>query len=234
LGAAARAQDTSGRTAVQAAPNAAVTPAPRDQEEWWVKRHEAVLERVRRGGVDLLFVGDSITQGWEKAGEAVWQHHYAGRNAVNLGFSGDRTQHVLWRLDHGEVEGIQPKLAVVMIGTNNSSGDDHSAEQIADGVAAVVAMLRERLPEAHVLLLGIFPRGQKPDAQREKIAEVNHRIAGLADGKKVQFLDIGEKFVNPDGTISPEIMPDYLHLSTRGYEIWADAIEPAVAKLLKP
>ena len=136
-------------------PNDAVVPVPR--EGGWVKRHESFNERVKKGNVDLIFIGDSITQGWEGAGKKVWEEFYGKRNAVNLGIGGDRTQHVLWRLENGNIEGIKPKLAVLMIGTNNSGSN--SSEQIAAGVTAIVEKLRKELPETKVLVLGIFPRG---------------------------------------------------------------------------
>ena len=212
---------------------ATVTPADRNGESWWKQRHEHVLEENVKGEAELLFIGDSITQGWEDAGKQAWASHFEPRRAANLGFSGDRTQHVLWRLDHGEVDGFKPKAAVIMIGTNNSSGSDNTADEIAGGIKAIVARLREKQPQLHILLLGVFPRGEKPNPQREKLAAVNAAIAKLDDGKMVHYLDIGPKFMQPDGTITKEIMPDYLHLSAKGYDIWAEAIDAKVAELMK-
>jgi len=216
--------------AAQEAPqHSAVKPEPRDGN--WMKRHESFNQRVQRGGVDLLFIGDSITQGWEGAGRAVWAEHYGKRNAVNLGIGGDRTQHVLWRLDHGNIAGIQPKAAVLMIGTNNSGSN--SPQEIADGVKAIVAQLRAKLPQTKILVLAIFPRGVDDNDERRKVnVAANKLIAPLADDQMVFFLDIGPKFLAPDGTLSKEIMPDLLHLSPQGYKIWADAIEKMIAALL--
>lgn len=208
--------------------HSAVTPAPRPMD-WWQKRHEAINQRVRQGDVELVFLGDSITQGWNN--NAVWQKYYGHRHAVNMGIGGDRTQHVLWRLDHGNIDGIAPKLVVLMIGTNNSNGTDNTAEQIADGIKAIVGKLREKLPQTKVLLLAIFPRGEKPNPQREKNARASQLASEVADGKTVHYLDVGEKFLEPDGSIRKEIMPDYLHLSLDGYRIWAEAIESKVAEL---
>jgi beta-glucosidase len=208
----------------------AVTPVPREGN--WVKRHESFNERVKKGNVDLIFIGDSITQGWEGAGKEAWEKHFAKRNAVNLGIGGDRTQHVLWRLDNGNIEGIKPKLAVIMIGTNNSNRDDNTAEEIADGIKAIVAKLRAKLPETKILLLAIFPRGPMPNPQREKISKTNELASQVADGKMVHYLDIGPKFLTADGVLEKEVMPDFLHLSPKGYEIWAEAIEPSVEKLM--
>ncbi len=215
-------------------PDVATTPADRNAEGWWKRRHEYVLDQNKEGNVDLVFIGDSITQGWEGAGKEAWSGHFAPRHAANLGFSGDRTQHVLWRLDHGELDGIKPKAAVLMIGTNNSNGSDNTPDEIADGIRAIVARLHDKQPQMKVLLLGIFPRGEKPNPQRDKIAAVNTSIAKLDDGKTVRYLDIGAKFLQPDGSISKEIMPDFLHLSPKGYEIWTDAIQPNLDALMKP
>jgi len=220
------------QVATEKASHAAVTPIPRDIETWWKDRHEGFNKRAQRGGVDLVFIGDSITQGWETEGKTAWEKHYSKRNAMNLGIGGDRTQNVLWRLDNGNVEGISPKLAVVMIGTNNSNNKDHTAEEIADGITAIVERLKTKLPQTKILLLAIFPRGEKPNAQREKIAETNRIVSRLADDKTVFYLDIGPKFLSADGSLSKDIMPDFLHLSPKGYEIWAESVEPKISELM--
>ncbi len=207
----------------------AVKPAPRDGN--WMKRHDSFNERVKKGNVDLVFIGDSITQGWEGSGKNVWAKFYGARNAVNLGIGGDRTQHVLWRLQNGNIKGISPKLAVIMIGTNNSGSN--SSQQIADGVKAIVGQLRHDVPNTKILVLGIFPRGEKSDDKKRLVNKgANELIAKLADDKNVFYLDIGAKFLNDDGTLSKEIMPDLLHLNEKSYTIWAESIEPSVAKLM--
>ncbi len=209
--------------------NDAIKPVPRDGN--WMKRHDSFNEKVKAGNVDLLFIGDSITQAWEGPGKEAWAKHFAPRNAVNLGIGGDRTQHVLWRLDNGNIKDIKPKLAVIMIGTNNSR--QNKPEETAAGVTAIVAKLREKLPEMKILLLAIFPRGaDNNDTLRQTNTKVNEQIAKLADGKMVEYLDIGPKFLAEDGTLSKEIMPDLLHLSVKGYEIWTEAIEPHVARMM--
>lgn len=207
-----------------------VKPVPR--QGGWMDRHNKMNERVKQGNVDLLMIGDSITQGWEGAGgKEVWKKFYDKRNAVNLGIGGDQTQHVLWRLENGNIEGIKPKLAVIMIGTNNSGGN--KPEEIAEGIKAIVERLRAKLPETKVLILGIFPRGvNDQDARRQVNAKTNEIVAKLADDKAVFYLDIGAKFLQEDRTLSKEIMPDLLHLSPKGYAIWAESIEPTVAKLM--
>jgi beta-glucosidase len=229
---AARAQ-TKPEPKPQAPAEKATEPVPRQGN--WMAQHERFLERARQGDVDLLFLGDSITAGWgddaRKAnGQATWQRFFTPRKAANFGIGGDRTQHVLWRIENGEVEGIRPRVAVLMIGTNNSGSN--TADEIANGVKAIVRRLQDKLPETKVLLLGVFPRGEKPGPTRDKLNEVNDKIASLGDGKKVTYLDIGKHFLNDDGTISRDIMPDFLHLSPKGYRIWADAMEPTLWKML--
>jgi len=210
----------------------AVTPKDR-KDKWWQERHEKVLEKEKAGSPKVLFIGDSITQGWEGAGKKEWEKRFAPMGAINLGFSGDRTQHVLWRLTEGhEMEGFVPKVAMIMIGTNNSG--NNSVDQIADGIEAIVKLLRKKHPRTKVLLLAVFPRGEKPDhVQRLKLIEVNKKISKLDDGKWVTFLDIGDKFLSKDGTLSKEIMPDFLHLSDKGYGIWADAVEEKLKEMAK-
>ena len=206
------------------------TPVPRI-DPFWRSRQEKINANVAKGDAQLLLIGDSITQGWEDKGREVWDKYYGNRHAVNLGISGDRTQHVLWRLEHGNIDGIHPKLAVLMIGTNNSGGD--KPEQIAAGVRSIVEKLRSGLPATKVLVLAIFPRGPSPDNHLRKVNEAaNEQIAKLADGKNVFYLDIGKNFLKEDGRLTKDIMHDYLHLSPRGYEIWASSIEPTVARLM--
>ncbi len=146
-----------------------VVPAPR--EGWWMELHNRFLERAKKGKVDLLFLGDSITQGWND--NEVWQRFYGPRNAANFGIGGDRTEHVLWRIQHGELEGIEPKVAVLMIGTNNVSSS--TPDEIAQGITAIVKELRSRLPKTKILLLGVFPRGEKPLSVRERLKSVNEK-----------------------------------------------------------
>jgi lysophospholipase L1-like esterase len=222
-------------------PNDAIVPAAREGKQ--MDRHNSFNERVKQGNVDLIFIGDSITQGWENAGKNVWAEFYAKRNAVNLGIGGDRTQHVLWRLDHGNIDGINPKLAVLMIGTNNSGGN--TSEQIAAGIKLIVEKLRTKLPNTKVLVLGIFPRGANLDAAKNKTEKglpgdaqrkvnegANEIVKKLADNKMVYYLDIGPKFLEADGTLTREIMPDLLHLNEKSYRIWAEATEPKIKELL--
>ncbi len=212
--------------------HSAVRPAPRTGE-WWVQRHECFNQCALQGDVELIFIGDSITHAWEETGKEIWDKYYSRRKAMNLGIGGDRTQHVLWRLDHGNITGISPKVAVVMIGTNNSNGTDNTAKEIADGITAIVQLLRSKLPRTKVLILGIFPRGEAPNPQRNKNAQANRIVMKTADGIMVHYMDIGAHFLQADGTLSKEIMPDYLHLSPQGYHVWAIAIDDKLAELLE-
>jgi lysophospholipase L1-like esterase len=228
---------------IQATRVAAPTPTP---SPWpgtvpdfrrgaWMDRHESFVAEARKGGIDLLFVGDSITDSWRGTGRAVWNERFAPLKAANFGLSGDRTQHLLWRLQNGELAGLQPRAVVVLIGTNNiGQKDPETPASAIAGIGAVVAELRQRLPRARILLLGIFPRGEKPDDPlRGQIKEINAAAARLADGRAVTFLDVAGAFLDQGGTISREIMPDHLHLSAKGYERWANAIREPVARLLK-
>ncbi|MHC4165510.1 MAG: GDSL-type esterase/lipase family protein [Planctomycetota bacterium] len=205
---------------------------PAHRHSWWTLRNDAINERVKQGNVDLLMIGDSITHGWESGGKKYWEKYYAPRNAVNMGFSGDRTQHVLWRLEHGHLEGISPKLAVIMIGTNNSNGEDNTAEQIGDGIIAICRKLRAECPRMKILILAIFPRSPEPSDQRQKNAKASLLASKIADDKMIHYLDINDRFLTADGFLSKKVMPDYLHPNETGYKIWAEAIEPKVAELM--
>lgn len=223
---------------------ASVTPtvdeAPSKAKSYdWMARHNAVVERTMKGNADLLLIGDSITHGWggdpfdkSSAGRTdLWERYFAKRNAVNLGFGWDRTEHVLWRLQHGEFGAANPKAAVVLIGVNNVSRD--SAQDIALGIRTVVRTVRQQLPHTKVLLLGIFPFKQDPNApERKKINEVNSNIASLAKDPMITYLDLGPKFLNADGTLPKETFPDFLHPNHRGRETWAEAMEPVLARLM--
>jgi len=174
------------------------------------KRTDDVLQRAKQnqGECDIAFIGDSITQGWEGPGKNVWTKYYGSRKCLNFGVGGDRTQHVLWRFEQGQLDGIKPKAAVVMIGTNNSNKDDNSEAEILEGVEAIVSQIRRRLPDTKILLLGIFPRGKTFSAQRGKILQINEALEKLDDGKSIFYVDIGAKLIEADGSISKEMMRD--------------------------
>ncbi|KQW49824.1 hypothetical protein ASD88_24975 [Pelomonas sp. Root662] len=218
-----------------------VTPAMLDESwavDWWLPRHKEKLAEKRKlvdAGTppQIVFIGDSITQGWEKEGREVWQRHYARLNGLALGFGGDRTENVLWRLQQGEIDGIAPKVAVLMIGTNNTGHRAENPATTAAGIKRLVDEIRQRLPQTQVLLLAVFPRGEKPDDFLRGINErVNQLIAGFADGKTVHFLNINDALLNADGTLGKDVMPDLLHPNEKGYGLWQRAMAPTLDKLL--
>ena len=224
--------------------NYAISPVPRDGG--WMKQHESFNEVSKKGEAPLVFLGDSITAGWNGRGKEEWVKSWAPLKAANFGIGGDRTEHVLWRLEHGNFDGLKPKLIVLMIGTNNTGHEGRpqkeldgaiyhcTVEQTAEGVKAILDHLHKKMPETKVLVLGIFPRG--PDSQdkmRLQNEATNALIAKFANGTTVHYLDIGKAFLGPDGTLSKDIMPDLLHPNSKGYEIWTAAIKDKVAELMK-
>ncbi len=220
-----------------------VTPEPLQESwavEWWQPRHEAKLAEVRahrEAGrrVDLVFLGDSITQGWENEGRAAWATHFARHNAVALGFGGDRTENLLWRLQHGELDGMAPRAIVLLIGTNNTGERLEDPALTIAGIRANLDEIRRRQPQAKVLLLALFPRDEKPDGLlRRHNARINALLPSLADGQRVVFLDLGPALTQPDGTLSRDILPDWLHLSPAGYERWAQGLAPLLTQWLQP
>ena len=217
--------------------NTAIIPVPRTGGA--TNRQSLVLQRAKDapGDYDLEFIGDSITQGWEGGGKKVWAEFYGQRKVINFGVSGDQTQHVLWRIEHGQLDGIKAKVAIVMIGTNNSGKnkdgtDAYTDSDILEGVTAIVQQIRTRQPDTKVLLLGIFPRAKSFSSQRGRLLEVNQALARLDDGKHIFYLDFGSQLIENDGSISKSIMPDALHPNEAGYKIWANAMEPKLKELL--
>jgi lysophospholipase L1-like esterase len=211
------------------------------------KRHAEKVEAIHQHKYDLLMIGDSITHNFDRPQfKAVWDQFFAPRNAIDLGYSGGRTENILWNLAHGELDGQSPKVAVVLIGTNNSDDANyrvvHTAEQIVEGTAAIVKLIQEKSPATKILLLRIFPRRnvyRNPDGTErgsvEKRFATNLRagelVSHLADGKRVFFLDVNDAFLRPDGTIDPKLMPDLLHPSPEGALAWARAMEPTLSQL---
>ena len=222
--------------------NLAITPALHPGTE---AKHESFNEISKLGEARIVFLGDSITAGWSGKGKAIWEKTWAPMKAVNFGIGGDRTEHVLWRLEHGNYDGLKPALTVLMIGTNNTGHQgramvehggvlyNSTAEQTAEGVTQIVDLLKKKQPQMKILLLAIFPRGaDATDKMRQQNEVTNQLIAKLADEKTVYFLDINKTFLEEDGTLSKEIMPDLLHPNEAGYQIWTDAIQGKVKELL--
>lgn len=203
--------------------------------DWWLPRHLQKIDEVKtHKNAQVIFIGDSITQGWERDGFNVWNHNYTKYNAVALGFGGDRTENILWRLQHGEVDGLNPKVAVLMFGTNNTGHRHEDPKSTAVGIKRDLDELQQRLPNTKILLLAIFPRDEKPDGEMRQINNgINSIIANFADNKKIFFLDINKSFLDDNGVLSKDIMPDLLHPNEQGYEIWAKAMRPTLNSLLK-
>jgi len=203
-------------------------------------RTDLVLKRAKDapGEYDVAFIGDSITQGWETSGKNTWKKYYDGRKCINLGVSGDRTEHVLWRFENGQLDGIKPKVTVLMIGTNNSNDtrdgkEEFTTADILEGVKAIVSQIQTRMPGTKLILCGIFPRDQKFSVRRGKILQVNQALAKLDDGKSVFYMDFGPQMIEADGSIARSMMGDSLHPGQKGYEIWASAMETKIKELLK-
>ena len=214
--------------------NPADEPKDRLQEEWWKERHEQKLELAKTAKADLLFIGDSITQGWEKRVPKLWEETYEQENAFNIGFSGDRTEHVLWRLDNGAMDNMQPKVAVIMIGTNNTGHVMQKAEETAAGIKAILERVHKISPNTEILLLAVFPRGRESDdPKRLRNIEINEIIKDYAANEKVTYLDFSAKFIDKDGTLPKSIMPDALHINKNGYKIWIEEMKPTLRKLLR-
>jgi len=197
----------------------------------WLAQHDAFVTRARQGGIDVLFLGDSITENFATRGADVWNREIAPLgNVVDFGIGGDRTQFVLWRAQHGELAGSGARVVVLMVGTNNLA--TATPQNVVRGVSAIVDTVRAELPNAIVIVNALLPRGAAGDPARAKIAEVNARLAGLADGARVRYVDSGPGFVDAEGEVRPELMPDDLHPSAAGYEVWAAALRPVLLDVL--
>jgi lysophospholipase L1-like esterase len=199
-------------------------PAPRLD---WISRFEMNIDKLKNGPYDLVFDGDSITDNWQGGDcRPVWLKYYGDRKAVDLGIGGDQVQNITWRVQNGSLAGQNPKLIVIMAGTNNIG---QKAEDVAAGIKLLLGEYESACPAAHILLLGIFPRDPKPDSKaRDWVASVNKIISTYDSDKRITYMDIGAKFLQPDGSISPDMMRDGLHPSAKGYVIWGDAIQSVV------
>jgi len=206
--------------------------------------HEKFLARTKSGPVGVLFMGDSITEGWGKAPH-IWEHYFGKYQPANFGIGGDQTQHVIWRIENGELDGISPKVMVLMIGTNNSG--QHTGDQIADAVKKIIDLSRAKIPGMKVLLIAILPRDARrtndglvtdaaiADAAKRVAANdrANVLLAKMDDGVNVRYLNTNAVFLGKDGRIPWTIMPDQLHPTAAGYQLWAEAIDKPLAEMMK-
>ena len=222
--------------------NRAVIPATQKGNGYdWMARHNEILKIKDGLNPDLVLIGDSITHHWGglpngrlKNGEAVLKTAFAGHRILNLGFGSDRIQHLLWRLDHGELEGLKPRWIVLNIGSNNTTDHD-TADEIMDGIKAACERIRKQAPQAKLILMSIFPRDADPRCPRRKlITEINRMIANYAKINSITNLDIGAKFLAPNGTIPKTLMPDFCHPTGKGYRIWADSLLPLLTVPKEP
>jgi lysophospholipase L1-like esterase len=214
-------------------PNSATVP---NLAQFFRTKHEANLEVAKQGNIDVLFMGDSITDFWRNpegayAGKPVLDKYFGNLKVANFGIAGDTTQGVLYRLQHGEGQGFSPKAVMLMIGTNNTGRN--TAPEIAEGIGAVVLELQKDFPKAKILLLAVFPRSSVNDPVRATLTEINNIISKLHDGDRIHYLDIGAKFLDAAGNIPKDVMSDALHPTTKGYEIWAEAVKEPLANLMK-
>lgn len=209
----------------------AATIVSEPKDEAWKARHEAFLQEAKTQKFSVVFLGDSITDYWRNAGQKVWEKQIAPLKAANFGIGGDRVGNVWWRVQHGTLDGIHPEAIVLLIGTNNLP--DHTVDEIVNGTVALVEEIVARAPQSKLLILGMFPRWDDWSAPfRDKIPLINERVGALADGSSIYYLDFGSKFLGSDGTISKKLMPDGLHLSDKGYALWADEMLPVLKGLL--
>lgn len=228
--------------------NSAAQPAlrpdySREQLDVWLRRHEALAERARQGGIDLAFFGDSLTDGWRNQGRAAWDAHFEPLRAAIFGLPGDRTQQVLWRMHHGELDGYSPRAIVLLIGTNNldpglgepSLTQRNSPDEIVAGVSAILRLVRSRCPQTHILLHGILPRGNASDPVRFEVAAINTRLRRLDENDPlVHFFDAPSVLLRSDGSLGANFMPDGLHLTEDGYRLWSHVLYPEIIRYLNP
>lgn len=212
-------------------------PTPRTKEfSWmsvdaWNKMYAEDIAVADQGGVDLLFVGDSITAGWNWD---IWQKNFSQYHPANFGIGGDHTGNLLWRLKYGHAEKLKPKAVVLLIGVNNFGHLNETPKQVAEGITATVKLLRKIYPDAKILVNGVFPfEEQATSPKRAMVKETNALVAKLNDNKHIFVKDYGSLFLQPDGTISKEVMGDFLHPTAKGYQIWVDAMLPDIQQLMK-
>tara|TARA_R110002167_G_scaffold74663_3_gene208803 strand:- start:6417 stop:7178 length:762 start_codon:yes stop_codon:yes gene_type:complete len=204
------------------------TIAEQRSNSWWQQRHQDILS-ADKSAVKLLFLGDSITQQWqhEAYGLPIWQQYYGDEFAFNMGFSGDKTQHLLWRIENGELNGVSPDVTVLMIGTNNV--EDDKAEDIAEGINLIIEQVQLKLPQTKLIVHRIFPRGNADNPARLIIDAASQIISSKANEQSFIYVDINERFEDGEGNVLDSLMYDGLHLTTKGYQVWADALSEYIA-----
>lgn len=213
----------------------ATTAAPRAVDypwmsiERWRQMHAEQVVRAAKGDIDVMFLGDSLTEMWPKP---LWERNFGTLKAANFGIGGDHTGNVLWRLQEPAIAGIKPKLVVLMIGVNNINLCKESGDDVFSGILLVVARLRAQYPAARILLNAVLPEGAPDSDERRRILVLNQKIRTMDDGKTIFFHDYGSRFMDADGVLSRELQPDLLHFSEKGYGILADAIRPDIERLL--
>jgi len=201
--------------------------AMQNQAQWWQDRHQEILN-TDKSDIEILFIGDSITQRWEEDGLSIWQQNFLEGKAFNMGFNGDKTQNLLWRLENGELDNINPKVTFLLIGTNNS--EDNNAIDIAEGILKNVEIITAKLPETKLIILKIFPRGDKDSKYRRVTHDASEIVAKTILNTTTLYLDINDHFVDSEDNIPAELMMDKLHLTDEGYEIWANAISHLIPR----
>jgi lysophospholipase L1-like esterase len=214
----------------------AIVPQSRLAEPWWAERFSEKLKEARQPGeIDVALIGASLFQEWETTGKRAWEQNFGSLKTLNLGFGGDRTEHLIWRLQHDSFQGTSPKIVLLQAGNNNTAHRMQAPQEVADAIGEIVATLRRQLPNSQIVLLAIFPRGEHPnDAFRKNNEAINQLISQSHDRNEVLYLDLGERFLEPDGTLKPEIMHDYLHLTETGYQRWAEGLKPILQSAKSP
>jgi lysophospholipase L1-like esterase len=205
--------------------------------------HQQMLENLKKGRIDVYFAGDSITRRWRATDHpqflANWNENFFGWNAANFGWGGDTIQNILWRLQNGELDGVRPKVIVLLAGTNNlgkAPASDAEVANVTKGIKALLDTMREKAPRSTIIVMGILPRndGVQPTTIIPSINRINQNIAKLADGKRIRYLNINDKLADRDGKLFDGMTVDRLHLSLKGYQVWGDALKPVLRELLGP
>jgi beta-glucosidase len=219
--------------------NTAVIPTDKIDVKWWKERHEEVMQQIREKDPQLILIGNSITHALDdESNIEFWEKYLDQYNTVNMGFGGDRTENVIWRLENGEIDGINPKVATLLIGTNNLDGNHYSEitdpEDLAEGIWKICKIISEKLPETEIALLAILPYGSKPEVYHNRlINETNDIIKHFPNkNSRIHYFDVGHVLLNDEGRVRRDLMPDYLHPNTEGYRLIFDALTPEIEKLM--